>query len=167
MEGAPVRIAEAPAGILLSSAVLALVSCGEALAPLPREGAPEALEFSIGAFATGSDIWELRADTLVFRHIAPDGEVDSARRVPTAEDWQAFWTAAREAGVRRWAGRYEAEGVVDGVGWSLRLSAGEVRVEAEGSSAYPDREGEERELDPTPAFRTFRSAAEDLAGSQP
>lgn len=161
------RIAEAPAGILLCSAALALVSCGEALAPLPREGAPEALEFSIGEFATGSNHWELRADTLVFRTIAPDGEVDSARRVPTAEDWRAFWAAAREAGVRRWAGRYEAEGVVDGVGWSLGLSAGGVRVEAVGSSAYPDREGEERELDPTPAFRTFRGALEELAGTAP
>lgn len=159
--------AAVPGVVILGAAVLGL-GCGDAVSPLPREGVPQELEFSVGSFDAGSSGWELRDDTLVFRRIPPDANVsgvDTVRRVPSAEEWQSFWTAAAEAGVRNWSGEYRAEGVVDGTGWSLLLEVGGVRIEAQGSNAYPDAEGRESELEPTSAFRGFRSALEDLAGN--
>ncbi len=150
---------------VLCGAALALAACGDPVAPLPREGAPDELEFSFGGFAISTSHWELRGDTVVFRQMpagVPDSASDSASLVPTAEAWRAFWEAADEAGVGRWRERYAAEGVVDGNGWILRLVAGSLRVESEGSNAYPDRRGRESELEVTEAFRAFRSALEDL-----
>lgn len=154
----------------LWGASLALVACGEAVAPLPEEGLPDDFRFSVGAFDQGSSSWELRGDTVVFQRIPPDfttSGIDTVRRRPTAAEWEGFWTAAAQAGVRHWSGDYIAEGVVDGTGWSLRLAVGELRVEANGSNAYPDADGRESELEPTAAFETFRSAVEALAGPEP
>lgn len=148
----------------LWGAALVIAACGDPVAPLPREGAPDELEFSFAEFAIAVTTWELRGDTVVFRHTpwGAGSASDSARAVPTADAWRAFWTAADEAGVSRWRERYAAEGVVDGNGWSLRLVAGSARLESEGSNAYPDRRGRESELEVTDAFRAFRSALEDL-----
>lgn len=150
--------------------LLALAACGDPVAPLPREGTPDELAFSFGGFAIATSRWELRGDTVVFREFpagVPDSAADSARAVPTAEAWRTFWTAVDEAGVARWRARYAAENVVDGNGWSLRLEAGGVRVESEGSNAYPDRRGRESELEVTDAFRTFRSALQELVTDTP
>lgn len=155
--------------LLLCSAALLFAACGDAVAPLPREGAPDELVFSFAGFGIAVTTWELRGDTVVFRH-TPWGArsvSDSARAVPTAEAWRAFWTAVDEAGVARWRARYAAENVVDGNGWSLRLEAGGVRVESEGSNAYPDRRGRESELEVTDAFRVFRSALQELVTATP
>ena len=164
------RVVFATGGIFLCGIAGALVACDDGVGPLPREGIPEALEFSIGSFATGSSRWELQEDTLLFLSIPPDVNtvgIDTVRRVPAPEEWTAFWATVREAGVWNWNGRYEAEGVVDGTGWSLRLSAQDVSVDAEGINAYPDRQGEEHENEVTDAFRAFRQALEDLAGEVP
>lgn len=158
---------------LLSSAALAgLVlagACeGDAFGPLPREGAPDALRFSIGGFATDSREIEVRGDTVVYRRTSWDGRapgVDSVRVVPTADAWRAFWDAADDAGVRRWRARYLAEGVVDGAGWTLSLVVDGRELHSVGSNAYPDHRGREHELEITPAFEAFVAGVGALTGS--
>ena len=131
-------------------------------------GAPSQFEMSTGGFALGATTVLLRGDTLLVRKIpwrlGPEG-ADSARIVPSETDWRSFWTAAEGFGLRRWEGRYIAEGVVDGYGWEVRIAGDGVRVDAQGSNAFPDEQGVERELDMTPAFRAFLAAVETLIGA--
>ena len=153
--------------VMLAAALL--TSCGDPSGPLPREGAPRELEYSVGGFATGSAWVELRGDTVLLVRIPwgvrPGTRPDSVRSVPGPEAWRAFWEKAADAGVRRWRPRYMAEGVVDGSGWSLRIVAPGATVESSGSNAYPDRHGLEHELEPTSEFRAFEAAIEALAGA--
>jgi hypothetical protein len=151
----------------LAGAALALTACSDALEPLPREGVPDAFEFSRGGYGTGSRGVEVRGDTVVFRRVPWEGDVpftvDSVRVVPTAEAWRAFWDAVGEAGVHRWRSRYAAD-VIDGAGWSLRIVAGGREIESHGSNAYPDRLGREHEVDSTPDFEAFADAVGALVG---
>ena len=151
----------------LAGAALTLAACGDPTGPLPREGAPDALEFLIGGFASDTRIVRLRGDTVLLWR-TPWSEsraaVDTVRAVPTPEAWRAFWAAAERAGVRRWRRRYVAEGVLDGTGWSLRIVAGDRIFESGGGNAYPDRLGGEHELQMTSAFRAFLAALGDLVG---
>jgi hypothetical protein len=52
--------------------------------------------------------------------------------------------------------------VVDGTGWSLLLVHDEFRVESDGSNAYPERNGRERELSTTDAFEALLAALHAL-----
>ena len=153
--------------LILAAALLA--SCDDPTGPLPREGAPRELEYTVGGFAVGTALVELHGDTVVLVRIPwdarPGTRPDSVRTVPTAEAWRDFWEAARDAGVRRWRARYNAEGVVDGSGWSLRIVAPGAKVESNGSNAYPDRHGLEHENEVTSDFRAFEAAIEALAGA--
>jgi hypothetical protein len=160
----PVRPAAAIA------AVLALASCTDAMGPLPRESAPQALEFSIGGYGGTSSIWAIAGDTVVVTRIpwaweGPPAAAEVTRVVPTPAEWRSFWAAAEAAGVRRWRGRYAEEQIADGTGWALSITAPGVRIEAEGSNAYPDRYGRRHPAEPTPAFEAFRAALEALVGS--
>ncbi|HEX6909190.1 MAG TPA: hypothetical protein VF142_02295 [Longimicrobium sp.] len=152
----------------LAAVALAAAACeGDAMGPLPREGAPDALRFSIGGFAVDVREIELRGDTVVYRRTSwggPGETVDSVRVVPTADAWRAFWEAADDAGVRRWRTRYLAEDVVDGSGWTLSLVADGLQLHSAGSNAYPDHRGREHELEPTPAFEGFVAGAGALIG---
>lgn len=151
----------------LFTAALSLAGCDDVTGLASRAGAPDELRFSIGGFGTDSRSWEVRGDTLVFRRRVWDPRetgVDSVRVVPTAEEWRGFRSAADGAGVSRWKRSYRAQGVVDGTGWGLRLRDGELRVESEGSNAYPNRRGDQRELQMTDGFRAFLGALEALAG---
>jgi hypothetical protein len=160
----PVRPAAAIA------ALLALASCTDAVGPLPRESAPQVLEFSIGGFGGTSSSWTMAGDTVVLTRRpwaweAPPAAAEVTRVVPTAEEWRSFWAAAEGAGVRRWRGRYVEERIADGTGWGLAITAPGVRIEAEGSNAYPDRYGRSHSAEPTAEFQAFQAALEALVGS--
>lgn len=152
---------------VLSVVALAMAGCEEAVAPLPREGVPDVLRFSMAGYGMGSSGVELRGDTVVYRRVPWDGDepttVDSVRVVPTAEAWRAFWDAVDEAGVRRWRLRYLSE-AVDGVGWMLSLEAEGRRVLSSGSNAFPDRQGRQIVDGPTPDFDAFADAVGALVG---
>jgi len=156
--GRPAGIATAVLGV-----TLALAACDDATGPLPMEGAPDALEFSIGGFGVGGSAVELRGDTLVLRRTGTGAVFDSVRVVPTPDSWRAFWSATERAGVRRWRARYAAE-AIDGVGWSVRIAAGGRLVESSGSNAYPDRFGREHEFSMTDDFQAFLTAVGQLVG---
>ena len=153
---------------IAAAVALAFAGCSDPTGPLPREGVPDELRFSIGGFGTSSTTIELEGDAVVLTRIpwdwSPGMPVDSVRAVPTAEGWAAFWAAAEQAGVRRWRERYMAEGVVDGGGYSLRLVAGDLVIESAGSNAYPDRRGREHEMEHTSAFSEFLDAIGALVG---
>ena len=152
---------------LLATLVLA-ASCVDITAPLQREGRPIALEFSIGGFFAASRQLELRGDTVVERrHQAgwlPGGQVDSVRVVPSADAWRVFWDAANEAGVQKWRPEYNAEQVLDGEGWSIRVVGSGREINSWGSNAYPDRNGREHELDRPDEFQRFINALNALVG---
>lgn len=156
-----VRIAAVLAGSILVSG-----GCGDATGPLPRDGVPQALEFSMGGYGTTSVRVKLQGDVLlVTRTPWVSGEpfvIDSMHVQPDAEAWTNFWAAADEAGVRRWSERYRAEHIEDGMGWSLRLKAPGVHIESNGSNAYPDRRGREHEGAPPADFRAFMDAVSEL-----
>lgn len=154
----PVWVATAVLGI-----TLALAGCDDATGPLQGEGAPDDLEFSIGGFGVGESTVELRGDTVVLRRTRRAG-IDTVRAVPKPDSWRAFWSGTERAGVRWWRARYTADGIVDGVGWSVRIAAGGRRVESSGSNAYPDRFGRKHELDMTGDFRAFLTAVGELVG---
>ena len=146
--------------------LLPCLACESPLAPLPN-GAPERFEFSIGGFGVGSAQWILSGDTILTiktRWAEPGFGPDTVRYRPTADDWVRFWSAADDAGIRRWQQRYVAEGIIDGQGWSLRVGAGKLRIESEGSNAYPDDSGREHELEMPPDFQLFITAVRALAG---
>ncbi len=153
----------------LAGIPLAALGCDDPMLALPREGAPEELRFSYGAYGGPSLAVELRKDTVVLRRGAwPDGNtppaIDSVRVVPTADEWRGFWDAVEEAGVERWRRRYRAENIADGVGWQLRLRADGGTLESGGSNAYPDRSGREHKGEQTPEFLAFMDALGDLVG---
>jgi hypothetical protein len=157
----PIRPAKLAAAVLCTA--LTAAACTDATVPLPQEGTPDALEFSWGGYTGGTSI-TLRGDTVVFRRSSSNVPPDSAKVVPSAEAWHAFWSATQRAGVGRWRGNYNAEQIADGVGWDVRIEAGGRQVAASGSNAFPDRFGHEHEGDVPDDFRIFLTALEDLVG---
>ena len=159
----PLWIAAAVLGVALTFA-----ACDDATGPLSAAGAPDDLEFSIGGFAVGESTVELRGDTVVLRRTpwgwTPGEVIEIVRAVPTPDSWRVFWAATARTGVHRWRARYAAEGIVDGVGWGVRIAVGGRVVESSGSNAYPDRLGREHELDMTDDFRAFLTAVSELVG---
>jgi hypothetical protein len=156
------------AAATLRAAALAVAGCRSTAAPLPRAGAPGALEFSVGGFGADGRTVLVRVDTVLLWRTpwdrGPGADVDTVRVVPTPDAWRTFWRAANRAGVRRWRERYMAEGVVDGTGWSLCLDVGDTVIESTGSNAYPDRQGGEHELEMTDDFRALMTALGELVG---
>jgi hypothetical protein len=148
-------------------ALLAVGSCGDPTRALPVTGPPDSLLLSVGGFGTEGKAWSVAGDTLIYRRVPfftsgdPIG-MDSLKVIPSDESWREFWRTVRKAGVYRWYGRYVAENVMDGSWWSLRLAAGEFSTEATGSNAWPDRRGQERELEYTDEFASFVTALERL-----
>ncbi len=153
------------AAVLLAAA---FAGCGDPTGPLPREGAPDELRFTIGGFGSGSTTVVLDGEAVMVTRVPWDYmtgvPIVPVRVVPTAQAWRDFWAAAEEAGVRRWRSEYMAEGVVDGSGWSLRIVADGVVVDSHGSNAWPDRRGREHEMDVTADFQAFLDAVGTLAG---
>lgn len=146
----------------------AFAGCTDPMGPLPREGAPDELRFSIGGFGTGTTIVELDDEGLAVTRIPWDREpgvtIVPVRVVPSAQAWSDFWAAAEKAGVRRWRAQYVAEGVVDGAGWSLSIRSGDVVIDSSGSNAWPDSRGREHERDIPADFLAFLEAVGTLAG---
>lgn len=147
---------------------LALAGCGDSTLPLPAEGAPDELEFSIGGFGTTSRVLRLEGATIAVRRVpwgwSPGEPVDSIRVTPTEEAWREFWSDADRAGVRLWQPRYRQENVVDGGGYGLRIVVDGDVIESSGSNAYPDRRGREHEGEMTDDFRGFLDALGELIG---
>jgi hypothetical protein len=148
---------------------LALAGCGDSTLPLPAEGAPRELEFSIGGFGGSSTLLELEGETLVVRRVpwgedGRPGTVSTVRVTPTAADWREFWENVDAAGVRQWRREYHAEHIADGLGWGVRIGVERGVLQSQGSNAYPDRRGREHEGEMTDAFRTFLDALAGLIG---
>lgn len=156
------------AATILMTAALALVACNDAVAPLPQEGTPTALEFSIGGYGGGGSRVTLVGDTVVMWRITPawtpGTPIDTVRVIPDSAAWRAFWLATKQAGTDQWRGQYNANGIADGLGWDLRLVAGGRQIVSYGSNAYPDRSGKKHEGDVTDDFRVFVGALSELAG---
>ena len=156
------------AATILLTFALALIACSDTTAPLPHEGAPAALEFSIGGYGGGGSRVTLVSDTVVMWRVSPawtpGTPIDTVRVVPDSAAWRAFWSATRQAGADQWRGQYNADGIVDGLGWDLRLVAGGGQIVSYGSNAYPDRSGKKHEGDVTDDFRRFVAALSDLVG---
>ncbi len=154
--------------VAASIAFMALTRCEAPTAPLPREGAPDELRFIYGGFAMDAVTVELEGTSIAMWRTPwdwrPGVAIDTIRSAPTADAWREFWVATERAGVQRWRPRYAAEGVVDGDGWTLRLTAGDFRLTSSGSNAYPDALGREHELEMTKEFQLFRSALGNLIG---
>jgi hypothetical protein len=146
----------------------AFAGCTDPVGPLPREGAPDELRFSMGGFDTGSTIVELDGEGVAVTRIPPDHEpgmtIVPVRVVPSAQAWSDFWRAAEKAGVRRWRDEYVAKGVVDGSGWSLSLRSGDVAIDSRGSNAWPDSRGREHERNIPADFLAFVEALGTLTG---
>lgn len=161
------RAARARLTVIVSIA-FAFAGCTDPVGPLPREGAPDELRFSVGGFGMGTTIVELDdegvAVTRIPWNLEPGVTIVPVHVVPSAEAWSDFWTAAERAGVRRWRDKYVAEGVVDGAGWSLRIRSGDVLIDSFGSNAWPDSRGREHERDVTADFQAFLEAVGTLAG---
>lgn len=157
-----------PAAAILSIIVLSFAACDDATAPLPHDGAPTALEFSIGGYGGGGSRVTLVGDTVVMFRLSPawtpGTPIDTVRVVPDSVAWRAFWSATKQAGTDRWGGQYNANGIADGLGWDLSLAAGGRQVVSSGSNAYPDRSGKKHEGDVTDEFRVFVAALSDLVG---
>jgi hypothetical protein len=149
-------------------AALLAAACGESTAPMQAQNAPRELAFDVTIPEPG-EATHVKMDGAAvvvthFRWRDADGPRERVRVVPTAAQWAAFWTAAEAAGVRQWTGDYEAEGVQDGVGWSLRLAGEGVAIDSHGTNAYPDRHGQEHEMQVTADFRAFLDALGTLTG---
>jgi hypothetical protein len=142
------------------------VGCSDPMAPLPREGTPDELKFSISGWSTGFSSWELRGDTVVYRSAASDypAPVTELRTIPSAEAWREFWLEIERIGVRQWRSEYVAEMIADAEGWRTRIRAGSAVVESSGYAAYPDESGREREGSRTEAFAAYIEALRRLAG---
>ncbi len=154
--------------LALSGAIALTSACVDITAPLQHEGRPVALEFSIGGFFASSRQIQLRGDTIVARRTMagwqPGSPLDSVRVVPSADAWRAFWKAADAAGVQKWHPEYNAENVIDGEGWSIRIASPAREINSFGSNAYPDRSGHEHELEMPAEFLAFKAALNALAG---
>jgi hypothetical protein len=165
----PPRRVTSRRGAAWATAVLAAgaiaTGCSSPLEPLPT-GAPAEFEFTMAGVFVGSATWSVRGDTIMYARASWDtGESYSAKVVPAADDWTAFWDAVDAAGVRRWQRRYEARPVImDGVGWQLRIGDGRLSIRSEGSNSYPDRHGRKHDGEPTIAFQLFLDALQDLSG---
>jgi len=154
--------------IVFLALALSLVACNDTTAPLPQEGAPAALEFSIGGYGGGGSRVTLVGDTVVMWRLSPawtpGTPIDTVRVVPDSAAWRAFWSATRQAGTDRWRSQYNAAGIADGLGWDLHLAAGGRQIASWGSNAYPDSSGAKHEGDVTAEFRVFVTALSDLVG---
>lgn len=139
------------------------IGCGDLTAPLPREGAPDELQFSINTVFVGATTWELRGDTLVYGVVEFGVPVTDVRSIPSAEAWREFWLEIERIGVQQWRSRYVAENIADGEGWHTRIRAGNSVIESTGGNAYPDERGREQERIRTAAFEAYIAAFRKLA----
>jgi hypothetical protein len=156
------------AAAFLMVALAAFTACSDTLAPLPQEGTPDALEFSIGGYSGGGGRVTLIGDTVVMWRLlptwTPGTPIDTVRVVPDSAAWRAFWSATKRAGTNQWHSQYNAKGIADGLGWDLLLAADGRRIQSYGSNAYPDQSGRQHDGDFTDEFRVFVSALNDLTG---
>lgn len=154
----------------LLSVALILVACTDVVAPLPQAGAPDVLEFSIGGYGAGGSAVLLRGDTVIMWRTppvwTPNMVVDTVRVVPAPDAWRAFWLETQYAGVNQWRAQYNAAGIADGLGWNMRIVAGDRQISSFGSNAYPDRLGRKHEGEITDEFQVFVAALGDLVGQR-
>ena len=140
------------------------------LAPLPAEGPPPELAYEWWAMPSPEERRvRVAGDTVVFTsgHPGPTRFVGTtARRVPSAAEWRAFWRAVRDAGVERWPADCTNAGVDDG--WGFRFALGWAGARRAGSfaNAFPTRGGACRPgVGRTPEASAFEQAVRRLAGA--
>ena len=150
--------------VAIAGAALLAAACSESTAPVPAANAPRELAYHGSALEGGGSTSVRMEGGAVVVTYSDGTRTRRVRAVPTAAEWDAFWAAVEQAGVRQWTGDYNAEGFADGFGWSLRLAGNGVEVDAHGTNAYPDRDGREHEIHRTPDFSAFLGALGALTG---
>jgi hypothetical protein len=156
----------APAAVLC---LVAAAGCGDPLAPLPADGAPQEFVFRTEGFLAYSTTARVAGDTLQVRTVGqlPRGVVDTTtRRVPSAAEWRAFWDAVRAAGVARWPAKCGDNGERDGGGFSFVLAWADTRRSGQYINAAPTAAGGCSEADYAAAER-FLGAVRALTGPSP
>jgi hypothetical protein len=162
--------ARLPFAAALAASFASAGACGNATGPaaaLPQAGAPRALAYSGGDFGGALTSVRMAGDTVVLVRRPFFAPADSAvrRRVPSAEEWRAFWEAADAAGVGRWPAACADPSVADGGGFAFELAWAGGRRAGTYSNAYPTREGGcRRDPQVTAAAATFQEALFAMAG---
>ena len=131
-------------------------------------GMPDELEISIGGYPGPFYSLSQANDTVVYgsRTVGEDSFREEVI-IPTAEQWQSFWTALDKIGIWKWCSSYSTPDVLDGTGWSVKIVRGDRTIETGGLNGYPGgRTGQECKDDPTKRFNTFLRAVRDLVGGR-
>jgi len=127
---------------------------------LPRERSYT----SKGFVRTTYDV-RLASDTVVLTTRSSDRNgptVTATRRVPTSDEWRAFWRAASDAGVRRWPAACEDASILDGGGFTFALAWADGRRSGDYVNSFPTQGGVCRGS--TSEATTFVNAVHALAG---
>ncbi len=110
---------------------------------------------------------ELRDGTLIYSSGTARG--NSRRQVitPTATQWREFRQALDDLQVWHWQSAYPGHDVADGTQWSLEIAYPDHALHAHGDNSYPDDTGKQnRDPEPTKAFKRFLTAVEKLLGGK-
>jgi hypothetical protein len=83
--------------------------------------------------------WE--GGTLKYRARSGEGEETEREIIPTADQWEAFFSALDQAGVWKWKIRYPNPGILDGTMWSIKIEYEGRSISSRGDNAYPKRFG--------------------------
>lgn len=110
---------------------------------------------TIGGFLDGRCEVRWRRGKLWYRHDRIDGSEMSM--IPSATDWERFWTAMDQIEVWSWKARYDTE-ILDGEQWTVAIRHGSQRIQCYGSNAYPG--GHDRET--AQPFQEFLAAVSAL-----
>lgn len=131
-------------------------------------GPPEVFEAFIGGMMGPSFSVKWDGRHLAYTKFGPGGAKSPPERIVVPADrWPEFRAVLDGLDVWKWKAEYENPGVVDGTGWSLRITWDGRRMESGGTNNYPDARGRPNDRpEPTPTFRRFLAAVEHLAGGR-
>ncbi|HEX7005405.1 MAG TPA: hypothetical protein VF168_14570 [Trueperaceae bacterium] len=129
---------------------------------------PDALEVGIGGYFGPSYRIGWENGRIVYEGHEPaeeDGRRETIRLHrfvrPTERRWRGFWKSLDDLSAWDWERHYENPGALDGTGWHLTVERNGVRLESEGSNAYPGGHSASRE------FRGLLAAVRRLLGGLP
>jgi hypothetical protein len=95
--------------------------------------------------------------------IRSEGHTVDFVRSPTPQSWEEFWQDVDASGVWEWEVSYVEPGILDGLGWTLRLEKEGRQIVSQGMNAYP---GIVRRIgEPTKEFRQYAEAVDRLIGN--
>lgn len=126
---------------------------------------PAQFEISIGGYLGKSYSLELQGNAL--RHTECGQGYKPIRTIdvtPTKAQWANFWKSCQKVGLWSWEERYNAEDVVDGTQWAVRIDLDDRVLVSSGSNDYPGAD-RYQDYDPyPPPFSRFLKAVSRLAG---